>query len=198
MSGASPRGRLTRPARGSRRKPSAHIMRWQRIFRGRKSQVREARHFVRFLLAGCPVRENDQVHVMEPASNACLHTASRHDGWFGVEVSRQPGLVVVAVADGGGPGRPAVQADDNLEPDESGYGLRLVDALSDRWDSEERRFGRVTWAVFTWGPGTSTGSAAFEPGDPNSPGSGSPGPSSLSVHAGSTCTGRPAGRGAPW
>jgi serine/threonine-protein kinase RsbW len=138
-------------------------MRWERIFPGRDSQVREARHFVRFLLSACPVREDAELCVTELASNACLYTASGHGGWFGVSVTRQPGLVIIAVTDSGGPGFPALQAHGGLEPDEGGYGLHLVDALSDRWSSEESPFGRVTWAAFTWGPDTSDLPAAGPP-----------------------------------
>lgn len=139
-------------------------------FPGEARQVGEARRFVARALDGCPARDRLLACVSELAANAVEHTDSGAGGTFTVAVGRpREGAAVVAVADDGGPGEPAVggspacpaqrePAEDETAPrenpeeamPESGRGLALVAAFSSRWGCRRTGRGHLVWAEATW------------------------------------------------
>ena len=117
-------------------------------FPGRAAEVSSAREFARGVLGpGCPHLDDVLVMVSEIASNAICHTASARDGgWFDLTVSVSGSTVRVAIADRGGPTVPCLPpGDDGCEAALSGRGLRIVDALADRWGHAGDELGRVVW-----------------------------------------------------
>ena len=108
----------------------------------------EARTFITSRCRACPAETLDVVRLLtsELVSNAMWHGLP---GAFWVEVETKPGRVRVGVTDGGG-------GDVRFAPPhrwpESGHGLRLVDALADRWGVERfvGRPGKRVW--FEVGP----------------------------------------------
>jgi hypothetical protein len=122
-------------------------LRWRRVFAGEASKAADVRRFLAALLPDCPARDDVISVTIELASNAIRHTASGRGGHFAVEVIHRGGAVRVAVRDGGAPSGPRV-ADDPLA--ESGRGLLMVRALSERhgvWGDER---GRLVWADIPW------------------------------------------------
>lgn len=140
-------------------------------FPGEARQVGEARRFVARVLDGCPARDRLLACVSELAANAVEHTDSGAGGTFTVAVgSPREGAAVVAVADEGGDGEPALDgppprcpaqrepAEDEpasgRDPEavmaESGRGLALVAAFSSRWGSRRTGRGHLVWAEATW------------------------------------------------
>lgn len=119
-------------------------------FPGEMRQVASARAFAAAALAGCPARETLLTCVSELAANAVTHTASAAGGAFTVEVLRPAdGVALVAVTDGGGPGRPVIRAAGRFA--EGGRGLVLVAACSSRWGYRDAAGGgRTVWAEATW------------------------------------------------
>jgi hypothetical protein len=83
----------------------------------------------------------------ELASNAIRHTASGHDSWFSVEVTRYQSAVQVAVADCGSSAEPHVIEDPGGE---HGRGLLLVRDLSVRTGVVGDARGRLVWAQIAW------------------------------------------------
>lgn len=124
------------------------MLRWSRSFAGRTDEAPSARRFVAFLLDGHPCAD-DAAHVAaELVSNAIRHTrSSRAGGRFGVEVRRWPcGDVAVAVTDEGAASEP--EPKDPGETEESGRGLRTVEALASRWHWTGGDGGRTVTATF--------------------------------------------------
>jgi hypothetical protein len=76
-----------------------------------------------------------------------LHTSSGHDGRFVVEVTWEPSLVRVAVADGGAASGPCAVDDPSGE---DGRGLRMVHELSVCAGVSGDQRGRVIWAAIPW------------------------------------------------
>lgn len=125
---------------------------------GRPEEVGGAREFVRAVLgADHPAAETAVLLTSEMVTNSVLHSASaREGGTVTVTVAEVPGhldgdaaMIRVEVTDDGAPGLPALcPADDT---DESGHGLRLVDALAMRWgchrDGDPRQ--ATTWFDLT-------------------------------------------------
>ena len=102
----------------------------------------EARHFVAQTLRswGCgPLVDDAAIITSELATNAMVHAQTD----FTVTVSRQAGLVEIAVRDASSvpPKRRKVQPFES-----SGRGLRLVEALSSNWGAEFWADGKVVWA----------------------------------------------------
>lgn len=113
--------------------PPAQAARWRQEFPGREQALRALRRWLGSVLPPCPVRDDVTSVATELAANAIVHTASGRGGTFAVDVAWRPGLVRVAVTDGGAPGGPRVTDD----PDgESGRGLLLVQGLSLRSGGE--------------------------------------------------------------
>jgi hypothetical protein len=68
---------------------------WRRTFAGVPGQIREARHFVAFLLADAECREDAGLIVSELATNAVSHTSSGNPhGTFVVGSSRLSGVAL--------------------------------------------------------------------------------------------------------
>jgi anti-sigma regulatory factor (Ser/Thr protein kinase) len=123
-----------------------------RTFPARPEQVRQARTFLKRVLAGCPAADDAVLCLSELAANACLHSNSRHPGGrFTVRVQAHgPGLRV-EVSDQGGPW--TTLAYDNHQ--QSGRGLRIVGQLARTWG----RTGSASTGWTTW----------FEIGSPPAP-----------------------------
>jgi serine/threonine-protein kinase RsbW len=121
---------------------------WRRVFRGLPDQVPVARHFVRFLLADSPRRDDAELIVSELCGNAIWHTSSAEDqGTFTVEVARTAEAVDIAVYDAGGwGGIPSFTLDRDTSAG-SGRGLAIVARLASTVGFEgcEERGYRV-WA----------------------------------------------------
>jgi anti-sigma regulatory factor (Ser/Thr protein kinase) len=126
---------------------------WRQVFPGEQGQLGAVRRWVASLLPDCPARDDVVSVATELASNAIKHTASGRGGRFAVEVARDagPGVVRLAVADGGAPDGPR-RIDD--PSGEHGRGLLLVSRLSVRRGVAGDHRGRVVWADIPWaGPG---------------------------------------------
>lgn len=113
-----------------------------------------ARHYVASQCVHLPPDRLDVVLLLttELVNNALWH--GRGDPKLDVQV--EAGVVAVGVSDEGG-GEVRVPTD--FRWPETGHGLRLVDALSDRWGVEPLRGarGKRVWFELTWdatgGPG---------------------------------------------
>lgn len=122
--------------------------RWRRLFDGEERQLGVMRRWIKSLLPDCPARDDAISVATELASNALLHTASGNGGSFAVEIARDASVVLVSVADRGGPTEPHVIDD----PDgEHGRGLALVHGLSARTGVVGGQHGRTVWAEISWG-----------------------------------------------
>lgn len=137
--GTEPSGRLPAPVPG---------MRWLRVFPGHERQLGVMRRWLAALLPDCPARDNVTSVASELGANAVRHTASGQGGWFAVEITWHPSVVLVAVADCGAPDGPRVVDD----PDgEHGRGLLVVRNLSTRTGVCGDHRGRLVWAMVPWG-----------------------------------------------
>lgn len=106
-------------------------------------------------LAGCPAHDTLVTCASELCTNAISHTRSGIDGVFTIEVLRPAaGVARVAVTDAGGASIPVVWGVPSAagsDLGESGRGLALVSALTNRWGHRELPGGgRVVWAEATW------------------------------------------------
>jgi anti-sigma regulatory factor (Ser/Thr protein kinase) len=129
----------------------------------RPASVPAARRFVSDALADWgreTVAEDVVLCVSELATNATLHSGSTY---FHIDLQRQPGVVRVAVADGG-MGSADVLARQPEMSDAShgelsadrafatGRGMFLVSALATSWGIDELPAGKRVWAEFHQGP----------------------------------------------
>ncbi|MFC5747979.1 ATP-binding protein [Actinomadura rugatobispora] len=120
---------------------------WRRTFPGRAEQARAARGFVRCLLASCPYLDDVLLATGELVGNALRHSKSGQEGGaFTVEILRGCGGLVVAVADQGGPGEPAIPDSDQL--DESGRGLLTIAFIAASWGWHGNERGRKVTVTF--------------------------------------------------
>jgi serine/threonine-protein kinase RsbW len=119
-----------------------------RIFGGCPAEVRHVREFVTRAAAGCPVADDVTLLASELAANAIRHTASGAHGTFSVCVRVQDGRVRAEVHDLGSETAPSVRRSGS--PEESGAGLRLVEAIADRWGFDGGPCGRVVWFEMGW------------------------------------------------
>ena len=119
-----------------------------RTFAGSPEEIRNVRHFVGQLIAGCPVIDDVILLASELATNAVRHTASGPDGTFCVLVHAAGESVRVEVHDLGSDTAPAVRHSGS--PGESGAGLAVVDAVADRWGFHGSPLGRVVWFEMDW------------------------------------------------
>lgn len=126
---------------------SESVCRWRRVFPGHQQELSALRRWLSALLPECPARDDVLSVASELGSNAVAHTVSGQGGWFAVEVTWHPHAVLVAVADGGGPGEPRLIDDPNGE---HGRGLRMVEALSARTGFIGDARGRLVWAEVPW------------------------------------------------
>ena len=139
------------------------VLRWRQVFPGEERQLGTVRRWLMALLPDCPARDDVISVATELASNAVRYTASGQGGRFGVEITRHPAVVRVAVADSGGPGEPRVIDDITAE---HGRGLLLVRGLSVRTGTAGNHRGRLVWADITFDhpDGVLSGQAPFEAG----------------------------------
>ncbi|THC42706.1 ATP-binding protein [Streptomyces sp. A1499] len=130
----------------------------ERFYRRERQSVPAARAFAAGALVdwGIDGERADDVTlcVSELATNALLHGVPPGRG-FRLHLSHTGGVLRVEVHDSGGGWPRCGGAED---ADESGRGLLLVAALSDKWGVTERDPGKVVWAEF--GTRTETVAAA--------------------------------------
>jgi anti-sigma regulatory factor (Ser/Thr protein kinase) len=114
--------------------------------------VAVARSFARFTLQRWDIGgrcDDITLVVSELLANALCHALPRPGGWpvrFGLLQSRPGSAVLCAVADPS-PALPVPGSSGHLA--ESGRGLHVVEALSDRWGSTTSGHnGKVVWATF--------------------------------------------------
>jgi anti-sigma regulatory factor (Ser/Thr protein kinase) len=129
---------------GALRKAEA---RWRQVFPGEGRQLAVVRQWLKTFLPDCTARDDVISVTTELASNAVLHTGSGNGGCFCVEICDLPGLVRVAVADGGALTEPRLVDD---PAGEHGRGLQLVTAMSARRGMRAGPRGRVVWADVPW------------------------------------------------
>jgi anti-sigma regulatory factor (Ser/Thr protein kinase) len=114
-----------------------------RVFPGDARQLGVLRKWIAGLLPAGPVRDDVAIVATELGSNAIRHSASGCGGTFEVELAFTATAIRVAVADGGGPGRPRVIAEADGE---YGRGLLLVAGLAECLGADGGPGGRVVWA----------------------------------------------------
>ena len=136
--GTSPLGEPSAPVSG---------LRWRRVFPGEGSQLGVLRRWLESLLPERPERDDVACVANELATNAVVHTASGHGGWFAVEITWHRAVVRVAVADCGAPGGPRMIDD---PAGEHGRGLLVVRSLSGRTGVCGGHRGRLVWADVPW------------------------------------------------
>ncbi len=105
-------------------------------FPGAAAAVGQARDFVRAVLgAQWPAIDEVLVMVSEIASNAVRHTASGDGGCFDLTVTASGYTTRVEIADRGSSSEPCIPQDSGERGVlTGGRGLRIVNALADRWD----------------------------------------------------------------
>src|ERR1019366_6106722 len=91
-------------------------LRWRRVFPGEGSQLGVLRRWLESLLPERPERDDVACVANELGTNAVVHTASGHGGWFAVEITWHRAVVRVAVADCGAPGGPRMIDDPAAQP----------------------------------------------------------------------------------
>ena len=91
--------------------------------------------------------ENVELLVTELVTNAIRHAGLGTAGWVGVELVVTPDVVRVEVADPGRGFDPHVLPGAAGEERGSGWGLFLVDQLSQRWGVHTDEFTRVWFEV---------------------------------------------------
>lgn len=134
---------LPAPSLPRRRRPSMPVI---RVLPGTPEAAGLARSLAREVLGdGHPATETVLLVVSELVTNAVLHSQSgAPGGTVLVVLCPSPAGVLVQVRDNGGPSRLLTLVSPDL-PAEHGYGLLLVDALSDSWGTVASTQGRVTW-----------------------------------------------------
>jgi anti-sigma regulatory factor (Ser/Thr protein kinase) len=137
---------------------SDRAFRWQRLFRGQESELRQLRHWLTDLLPDSPGRDDLISVAVELGTNAVQHTASGDGGWFTVEVACLGPVMRVSVTDQGAAWGPSLTEDPpradldlDLDPDEDtncdrGRGLIIVRALSVTCGVRGNASGRTVWA----------------------------------------------------
>ena len=121
--------------------------RWQRLFRGHESELRQLRRWLTALLPDGPARDDLISVAVELGTNAIQHTCSGQGGSFTVEVARQGAVARIDVTDQGAPCGPQV-TDDPMS--DCGRGLIIVRALSESCGVRGDARGRTVWAEVAW------------------------------------------------
>jgi anti-sigma regulatory factor (Ser/Thr protein kinase) len=124
---------------------------WSRSFPGLAENLAEVRQFTEMVLGGAPGTELVVLAVSELAGNAIVHTASgTPGGQFAVRLATFADRWQVRVDDEGSPTEPHVVVDgtdEDAEWDcESGRGLAMVAAISQKWGVLGDRCARAVWA----------------------------------------------------
>jgi anti-sigma regulatory factor (Ser/Thr protein kinase) len=106
---------------------------WSRTFPATPEHTSHARRFLAAILDGSPLTADALACLAELASNAVVHSDSRHPGGtFTVRAHTRPGKLLAEVEDHGGPWAPPPNP--GGPDDASGRGLLIVAALADAWD----------------------------------------------------------------
>ncbi len=113
------------------------------VFYGRPDQVSRARREVARYLGGCPAADDAALVVSELATNAVLHSRSRH-GVFTVHSELFRTHAQIEVCDAGGTWEPGDTSTDG------GRGLGIVAALAAEWGVDGDARGRTVWARLQW------------------------------------------------
>jgi serine/threonine-protein kinase RsbW len=106
-------------------------------------QVGLARSALAGWLDGCPQADEAVLVASEFATNAVLHSASRHGGAFTLRAGVRQDRVRIEVADAGGPWR------DGPRDDSRPHGLDVVTAIAGQgnWGMDGDARGRIAWAT---------------------------------------------------
>jgi hypothetical protein len=125
---------------------TASQLAWSQAFPALPAQVREARHFLRAALDGCPAADDAILCVSELVANSCLHSASaKAGGTFIVRAEVHEGdYLWIEVEDGGGPW------EEHTHDDGHPHGLGIVSALASDWGIDGDCRSRAVWARFDW------------------------------------------------
>ncbi|HXP19673.1 MAG TPA: ATP-binding protein [Streptosporangiaceae bacterium] len=117
-----------------------------RTFPACRDQVRQARAFLRPVLAGCPKADDAILVCSELAANAVVHSASaRPGGRFTIRAEvREGDYLWVEVEDEGG------RWAGGGGSAERGRGLEVIAALADYWDIRGDDTGRTVCARLDW------------------------------------------------
>jgi serine/threonine-protein kinase RsbW len=124
-------------------------VRWQRLFRGQESELRQLRRWLTTVLPDSPARDDLISVAVELGTNAIQHTFSGQGGCFTVQVTRRGAVTGIDVTDEGAPGGPQV-TDDPMS--DCGRGLIIVRALSESCGVRGDARGRTVWAEVAWAP----------------------------------------------
>jgi anti-sigma regulatory factor (Ser/Thr protein kinase) len=120
-----------------------------RVLPGTPRSAALARQAARQLLGDShPATETAMLLVSELVTNAVQHTRSGEPGGsVTIALCTGPAGLLIQVRDDGGASEPRVAAIAGVTADaaEHGYGLRLVDALAERWGTITSPDGRITW-----------------------------------------------------
>jgi anti-sigma regulatory factor (Ser/Thr protein kinase) len=105
-----------------------------------------ARQLARQVLGeGNPATETAMLLISELVTNSVVHSKSGEPGGsVTIALCAGPAGILIQVRDDGGPSEPRVAAMP-ADATEHGYGLRLVDALAERWGTISSPDGRITW-----------------------------------------------------
>jgi serine/threonine-protein kinase RsbW len=125
-------------------RPAPAAVGYTGVFPGRADQVGRARREVARYLADCPVASDALIVLSELATNAVLHSRSKHD-FFTVHAELADWHARLVVEDAGGTWEPPGPAETD-----GGRGLQIVAALADAWGIDGDASGRVVWARLTW------------------------------------------------
>jgi serine/threonine-protein kinase RsbW len=108
-------------------------------FPGSPEQVGNVRRAIRFYLGSCPASDDLTLIVSELATNAIVHSRSRHRGTFVVRAELHPTWVWIEVEDAGG---------DWIDRgyDDRPHGLAVVNELAREWGRSNQANGRTMWA----------------------------------------------------
>ena len=106
------------------------------------AQVRHARAALAALLDGCPLADDAILVASELATNAVVHSASRHGGAFTLRAEVGQDRVRIEVEDAGGPWR------DGPRDDGRPHGFDVVAAIAGprNWGIDGDARGRTAWA----------------------------------------------------
>jgi anti-sigma regulatory factor (Ser/Thr protein kinase) len=124
--------------------------RWQRLFRGQESELRQLRRWLTALLPDRPARDDLISVAVELGTNAIQHTSSGRGGWFTVEVTQRGAVARIDVTDEGAASGPEVNEDPMSD---CGRGLIIVRALSESCGVRGDARGRTVWAEVAWALG---------------------------------------------
>ncbi|MEO3823285.1 ATP-binding protein [Actinomadura sp. B10D3] len=130
-----------------------------------------ARSFVRNVAAGHPALDDMVMVASETVANAIAHTASgREGGLVTVVLAVEAGAYRLEVGDDGAAGgRPHVKPEAGAE---TGRGMRIVDALAERWGFRADGARTVVWAEFPAPPAAERGRGRGRDTDGETPVSG--------------------------